>query len=55
MTGYETAAEKVRMITEVMSKMIGKSEANTSFTDFNSYMNSIQAGIDASAKEYEEL
>lgn len=55
MTGYETAAEKVRMITEVMSKMIGKSEANTSFTDFNSYMNNIQAGIDASAKEYEQL
>lgn len=55
MMGYEASAEKVRMITETMSKMIGKSEANTTFTDFNSYMNNIQEGIDASAKEYEQL
>ena len=55
MMGYEASAEKVRMITETMSQMIGKSEANTSFTDFNSYMTKIQEGIDASAKEYEQL
>lgn len=55
MMGYEASAEKVKMITEVMSKMIGKSEANSSLTDFTSYMTQIQDGIDASAKEYEEL
>lgn len=55
MMGYEASAEKVKMITEAMSNMIGKSEANSSLTDFTSYMTQIQDGIDASAKEYEEL
>lgn len=54
-TSYEESATKIKLLSQAMVDLIGKSEANTGFNVFSDSIDKIKNGIDASAKSYESL
>lgn len=53
---YDKSAHEISLITKTLSTMLGKSEANTKFSEFvDDYLPTVQTAIDEAASQYEEL